>query len=215
MTIRPASDGHNAQSMLNLAHKSNSFAAPAPLSPIANRISQLVFRPAEILRLFAKRSAQSEAIDHATLDSVYRLARLLAANDDMALDLVKNTYRKAANSGRLSGLDQRQLRRNLYKSLYRIFGQDSGKYQRAEKESEDRTGNASVPISVRKLIRKQNPIARFIIFLHDCEDLSLDEVVSITGCSRAVVQKQLVEFRCQLRQLLGDTASRPLVSASR
>lgn len=201
--------------MLNLAHKSSPFAAPDPVSPIAHRISQLVFRPAEILRLFAKRSAQSEPIDHATLDSVYRLARLLTASDAMALDLVKSTYRKAANSARLSGLDQRELRWNLYKSLYCIFGQDSEKYQRAEQEIEGRTGGASAPISVRKLIRKQNPIARFMIFLHDCEDLSLDEVASITGYSRAVVQKHLVEFRCGLRQLLGDTASRPLASASR
>jgi DNA-directed RNA polymerase specialized sigma24 family protein len=158
-------------------------------------------------------STPLEPIDPETLESLYRLARLLTVNDAAATDLVGRVYRKAAVCGHL-GEDSTEQKMHLFKHLHFLFQQDSEKCSDIGRISEIDSHRSSDPRSVLNLIRQQEPIARLQIFLRHCEGLSLEQISSITGQSRIAIQSRLLEFRSYMRRFLDNGSSQPAIDSS-
>jgi DNA-directed RNA polymerase specialized sigma24 family protein len=157
-------------------------------------------------------SSLLEPIDPATLESLYRLARLLTVNDAAATDLVGRVYRKVAMCGHLGeGSTERKM--HLFKHLHILFQQDSEKRRHMGRIRENDGRESSRPISVLNLIRQQEPGARLLIFLRHCEGLSLDQISSITGHAPIAIQSRLLEFRSSMRRFLDNSASHEAIGS--
>jgi DNA-directed RNA polymerase specialized sigma24 family protein len=162
----------------------------------------------------ASRSSQLKPIDPATLDSLYRLSRLLMVDDAAATDLIGRVYRKAAVCGHLSE-DSAEQKIHLFKHLHFLFQQDSEKRSHIGRVSEMNRHRSSDPTSVLNLIRQQEPIARLLIFLRHCEGLSLHQISSITGQEPIAIHSLLLEFRSSLRRFLENSALQPTADWSK
>jgi DNA-directed RNA polymerase specialized sigma24 family protein len=158
-------------------------------------------------------SSLLEPIDPATLESLYRLARLLTINDPAATDLIGRVYRKAAVCGHL-GEDSTEQKMHLFKHLHILFQRDSEKRRQIGSIRENGGGESSRPTSVLNLIQQQEPGARLLIFLRHCEGLSLEQISSITGQSRIAIQSRLLEFRSYMRRFLDKGSSQPTINSS-
>ena len=187
---------------ISATKSSSTLSAPAPLPSIGQKLRQLVPKTSEKIQVSP---SVSEMIDHTTLDSLYRLARLLTAKDSTAVELVTGAYKRAAARGHLSGEDREQRRIQLFEALYSILQQ--GKAEHACGACEGDTRDPYLPSPVRDLIRRQDPIVRFMVFLRHCENLPLDQVAYITHHAANAVRARLLEFRTSLKQLLGNGTS--------
>ena len=211
MTIDPDVACHHAYVM------QTSTTRPASLFPIPASPSLI-----EKMRQFvlgrrkegpASRSSLLGPIDPATLESLYRLARLLTVNDAAATDLVGKVYRKAATCGQLSE-DSAQQKMHLFKQLHILYHHDSEKHRNIGRVRENGGGESSQPTSVLNLIQQQEPGARLLIFLRHCEGLSLDQISSITGHTPIAIQSRLLEFRSSMRRFLDNSASQLAIGSS-
>lgn len=184
-----------------LASRSSSwFSATTSVPAIAQKISQFLSIGAKRGSLSKAQSATSQDIDRDTLDSLYRLARLITRGEPAATDLVTLAYRKAAQCGLFPCDHPQQLRRRLFENLCSAFYENLPQHQ-AGGMACDVCSNVSAPASVRHVIQQQTEMTRIMIFLRHRENLSLDEVAAITGHSPKLVQACLLQFRSSLHEL--------------
>jgi hypothetical protein len=187
---------------ISATKSSSTLSPPNPVASIGQKLRLLVSKDSGKIQVSP---AVSETIDRTTLDSLYRLARLLTAKDSAAVELVTGAFRRAAACGHLSGEDREQLRLHLFEALYSVLQQAEAEQTCGACEGNNRDPHLSD--SVRDLIRRQDPIVRCMVFLRHYENLPLDQVAYITHHAANAVGSRLLEFRNSLKQLLGNGTS--------
>jgi RNA polymerase sigma-70 factor (ECF subfamily) len=154
------------------------------------------------------------------LDGLYSYALVLSRNHADADDLVYQTYVRAAQEmGRLSADGNTRssfftILRNIW--ISQLTKQPSGP-QMFETELDDGFTSELVipskssydlhvsnmePEQVRTAIQELPVDFREVIVLRECEELSLQEIASILGCSEETVKAQLARARSMLRIVL-------------
>jgi DNA-directed RNA polymerase specialized sigma24 family protein len=127
--------------------------------------------------------------------SLFTLARLLTADDSKAVELVNSTYKKLGFSPHCASCNASE-RLRLFSTLHGEFQRNYKNAQIGTQDSEESSG-PSTPQSVRRMIYRQEPVVRFMIFLRHVEDVSLNDVARIVGRSPETVKSCLLNFRHQ------------------
>lgn len=175
---------------ISTAKNTNSFSDPTLLEVWVGKVSRAISKIQMEARCTSAPAVSSPRIDRSNLDSLYRLARLLAASDSQAEDLVVETYRSIAHSERDDGAPSRSA---LFEALRQVFQANREKYEHTENRTERLRLRDWDPI--RSLIYEEDPIVRCMIFLRYCENLPLTEIGRITGSPVDTVKSRLVNFR--------------------
>ena len=195
---------------ISAAKSSTALSGSTPSLSVVGRIRQLLAPARDIP--FVTSGSGSVEVDSATVQSLYRSARLLTANDRSAADLVAEAYRNIASRRGSSSRNCAGLRIELFAALYSAFLQDSGKYRAAETPITVLSNNADRAKSLRDLILQQEPAVRAMIFLRHCENFSLEQVAWITREVPSTVLSQLLQFRHSLHELFRNAEAQAKLS---
>jgi hypothetical protein len=127
--------------------------------------------------------------------SLVSLARLLTADDSKAVELVTSTYKRLGFPTHCASCNASE-RLRLFSTLHGEFQRN---YTNAQIGTEDfeESGGPSTPQFVRRMIYRQEPAVRFMIFLRHVEKVPLNDVARIVGRSPETVKSCLLNFRHQ------------------
>jgi len=138
--------------------------------------------------------------------ALLRSAYALCGNQHTAEDLVQNALAKAAGRwSRINGEPEHYVRTVLYREFV-----SSWRYRRRRPENivadlphpgqSDHSDAIANRLMLRQLIAALPPRQRAVIVLRYLEDMSVDQVAEILGCSRGTVSSQATRALAHLRR---------------
>lgn len=196
---------------ISAAKSSPAISTSSPSLSVVGRIRHLL-APSRDIPFVASESGADE-VDSATVQSLYRSARLLTSDDRSAAHLVAEAYKKVASRTGSSSQNRGQLRIELFAALYSAFQRDSSRYRAAAQTPVTVfTNNPDRAKSVSDLILQQEPAVRAMIFLRHCENFSLEQVAWITREVPSTVLSRLLQFRHSLHELFRNSKAQPNLS---
>lgn len=179
---------------------------PTWLESVVQKIARLITKSFGEAHFASKEEGANDGIEVSDVGSLYRLARLLAANDVQAQELVVGAYTIAATSP-YSYDNAAQLRRQLFGALHQVFQQNRAKYEKPAVTQNSPAADNDLA-SIRRLVGGQDPLVRCLIFLRHCENLSIGEISQITGCPADAIRTSLLSFRNVCSDLRRATLTR-------
>jgi RNA polymerase sigma-70 factor (ECF subfamily) len=173
--------------------------------------------------VLAEQSDRLSALFQAHADRLYRLARRLVASADDALDLVQETFLKAARSPESIPRESRYEEAWLVRVMINVR-RDQWRKERVRKRHELDLKDAAVQpddpertfvirTTVWRALDYLSPRRRAVVVMHELEGLSIASTASILGINPITVRWHLSrgrrELARRLRLQLGETDEQP------
>src|SRR5216684_2974701 len=169
-------------------------------------------RPAESAILSAGQADRLAALFEVHWDRLYRLARRLVPNADDALDLVQETFLKAARSSRPvpSGRTDEEawlvrILVNVRRDQWRKEGvrkRHDLEHRHATSQYHDPETSFLIRTSVWRALDHLRPRRRAVLVMHEIEGLSIASIASLLGISAITVRWHLSRGRRELARKL-------------
>lgn len=147
---------------------------------------------------------------------LYRLARRLSASRDDALDLVQETFVRAARSVRAVPIEPSRAEAWLVRTLVNIQRDQWRKSQVRERFSDEQRPSVETPgrheaamlagIAVWRALDTLPPRRRAVVVLHELEGLSASAIAQTLGITSVTVRWHLAMGRRDLTRALGPNA---------